>query len=166
MALSLTRMALLRQPYKQACFLSLLLFPCLLKCKPTPNFWLHLPMVTCECLFIKITSFFIYQCLTKPTTASTHLKKICCFCCIFNPSKPHLSPKSQVFQSRSWILDKLLSPSFENCGRPLPLPRDTALHAFTRAQSKAGQSTEAAKRAAVSLGSFHLQSPSSFNRLP
>lgn len=72
-------------------------------------------MVTCECLFIKITSFFIYQCLMKPTTASTQLKKICCSHCIFSPSKPHLSPKSQIFQSRGWVLDRLLSHSLENC---------------------------------------------------
>lgn len=165
MTLSLTRMALLRQPYKQACFLSLLLFPCLLKCKPTPNFWLHLPMVTYECLFIKITLFFIYWCLMKPTTASTHLKKICSSHCVFSPSKSHLSPKWQVFQSRGWVLDELLSPGFENCGWPLLLPRDSALHARTGAQSKAGRSTEAAKRADVSLGSFHFQSPSSFKGL-
>lgn len=149
MALCLICMVLLRQPYKQACFLSSLLFLCLLKCKLTPNFWLHLSTLTCAFLFTKITSFFIYWWLMKPTTASTHLKKICFSCCIFSLPKSHLSPKSQVFQSRGCILNKLLRPCFEDCGWALPLLRDSALHIHTEGQSKAGWSTEAAKRADV-----------------
>lgn len=61
----------------------------------------------------------------KPATASTHLNKICFSCCIFSLPKSHLSPKSQVFQSRGCILYKLLSPYFEDCGWALPLLGDS-----------------------------------------
>lgn len=162
MALCLTCMALLRQPYKQACFLGSLLFLCLLKCKLTPNFWLHLSMLTCVFLFTKTTSFFIYWWFMKPTTASTHLKKICFPCCIFSLPKSHLSPKSQVFQSRGCILYKLLSPCFEDCGWTLPLLGDSELHICTEGQSKAGCSIGAAQRADVTweVFTFGLTVPS------
>lgn len=145
MALCLTCIALLRQPYKQACFLSSLLFLCLLKCKLTPNVWLHLSMLTCAFLFTKRASFFLYWWLLKLTTASMYLKKI--VSCVFSFPKSHLSPKSQVSQSRGCILYKFLSPCFVDCGWALPLLRDSALHIYTEGQSKAGWSTEDAKRA-------------------
>lgn len=78
-------------------FPQFIIFLCLLKCKSTLNFRLHLPVVTCEYLFTKITSFFIYQCLMNPTTASTHLKKIRCSCCIFQPVQTSLDSRVTSF---------------------------------------------------------------------
>lgn len=49
---------------------------------------------------------------------------------------------------------KLLSPCFEDCGWALPLLRDSALHIHTEGQSKAGWSSEDAKRAYVTWGIF------------